>query len=236
MSKISELLRWKKKVDLVDEKGNFLATVYLRVIGDTDLQEAYKLSRLASSKKRAALRNVDTIDYQDEILTFKDASEEECKALIKAARGNNWVSEAYSVVVRPDEVKLSEVAIDPDAPTLEEQEKLDIENKKIDDKYQEDLDAYMKQKEVELDADLATLDLEALRVLAQVEATQILPLTVFINELQDEKTWRACYNDKEYKERAFTSLAEFRETKEFLRNQLIAAYQELEVGVEQIKN
>jgi len=231
MGTLSELLRWKKKVQLTDDTA-----AWVRIIGDWDLQESYKLARIASAKKREALRNINSSDFQDEIQAFSDASKEECLSLIRAARSNQWVSEALSAVVRPDEVKLSEIAIDPDAPTLEEQEKLDAENTKIDLDYKKAIEDYSKQKELELESELNVLDLKDLQMLAQVEASTILPLTVFMNELQDQKIWRSVYDDEACKKRSFSSIEDFREMLAPFKEKLIQAYNELETGSESLKN
>ncbi len=236
MGKISELLRWKDSLVLKNQKGEPLETVWVRIIGDYDLQEAYRLARVASSEKRRALRDVDSTDFKDQVLIFAEGSEEECKALIKASRGASWASQAFSVVVRGDEVKIDEIAVDPDAPTLEEQEKLDEANKKVEIEYSEAINEYIRQKEVELDTELASLSLEDLRLQAQVEATVMLPLTTFMSELQEQKVWRAVYDDKECKKRSFSSIEEFRDSVDIIKEQLIEKYNELEVGLDEIKN
>src|SRR6185295_9691243 len=186
MGTLSELMRWKSELVLLTPDGKELKKVYLRIIGDNDLQESYRLARVASAEKRKRLRDVDSVDFKDEVLSWNDATEDECKALIRAARENHWGSQAFSAVVRPDEAKISEVAIDPDAPTLEEQEKLDTINKEIDEKYAKDLEEYVATKRTELEAELDQLKIEDLRVLAQAETVVVLPLTVFMNELLDQ--------------------------------------------------
>lgn len=236
MGTLSKLLRWNKDITLKDEKGNDLKKVWLRVISDYDLQEAYKIARIASAAKRARLRDVDSNDFKDEVMAFQEATADECKGLIRASRENAWTSQAFSAVVRPDEIKLSEIAVDPDAPTLEEQEKHDILNKEVDDKYQKEIQDYVDQKKIELEADLNNLELSDLQLLAQTEATVLLPLTAFMNELIDQKTWRSVYEDKEFQIRGFDSVEDFRETREILRNQLTQAYTELEAGLDEVKN
>lgn len=236
MGKLSQLLRWKREVQLKGPDNEILETVYMRIIGDWDLQESYRLARVASAAKRERLRDIDTDDFKDQIATFNDADESVCKELIRVAREAGWTSQALSTIVRPDEIKLSEVAIDPDAPTLEEQEKVDKENAELEEKYQQELQDFVAQKRKELEAEISKLSIEQLRVLAQAEATVWLPLTAYINELTDEKTWRSVYTDKEMTVHGFDSITEFREMMEPLRMQLIAAYAELEESVGDIKN
>lgn len=236
MGKLSELLRWKREVKLMGPNGEVLETVYMRIIGDYDLQEAYRLARIASAAKRERLRDTDTEDFKDQVAPFNEASEDECKQLIRVAREAGWTPQALSAVIRPDEVKISEIATDPDAPTLEEQERVDKENADQEEKYQKELQDFIEQKRKELEADLSSLSSEQIRVLAQAEATVWLPLTVYMNELTDEKTWRSVYTDKAMTERGFANVQEFREMMESLRSQLIQAYAELEESAGDIKN
>lgn len=236
MGTLSQLLRWKKEVVLKTPEGKDLRKVWVRIIGDYDLQEAYRFARIASAEKRAKLRDIDSIEFKDEVLTFEDATDDECKALIFAARENAWTSQALSAVVRGDEVKISEVAVDPDAPTLEELEKLDAENKKVDEKYRKDIEEFVNQKRIEGQAEIDALTLDQLRILAQAEASVLLPLTIFMHELIDEKTWRGVYEDEDCTKRGFESLQDFRQMLEPLRDQLTAAYAELEAGLDDLKN
>lgn len=236
MGTLSQLLRWKTDLSLKGPDGKEIRKVWIRVIGDHDLQEAYKLARIASAEKRAKLRDIDSIEFKDEVLTWKDASPEECKDLIRAARENHWTAQALSAVVRGDEVKMSEIAIDPDAPTLEEQEKYDAANKEVDEKYRKDIEEYVAQKKVELVTELDALSIEDLRRVAQAEAVVLLPLTIFMNELIDQKVWRAVYEDKDMTIHGFDSVEDYRQTPSIIREQLVAAYAELEKGMDDLKN
>lgn len=236
MGKLSQLLRWHKEVVLSDPSGKEVQKVYVRIISDADLEDSYRAARVASAEKRARLRDVDSNDFKDEILAFGEASEQQCKDIINTARSHTWLSQAQSTVVRGELVKISEIAIDPDAPTLEELERLDQENKKVDDQYAKDIEDYIEVKRKELEAELNNLTLNEIRSVAQAELIVLLPLTSFLNELNDQKTWRSVYTDKEFKERGFDSVDDFREMLLPLREQLINAYVELEEGAGDLKN
>lgn len=236
MGTLSQLLRWRTEYILKNTDGTELKKVWIRVIGDHDLQEAYKLARVASAEKRARLRDVDSIDYKDEVLSFLDADAATCRELIRASKENSWTSQALSIVVRPDEAKISEIAVDPDAPTLEEQEKQDALNKEIEEKYQKSIEEYVAQKRIELDAELDQLELKDIQRIAQAEASVLLPLITFMNELLEQKVWRAVYEDKELTIHGFDSIEDFRATKQEIRDQLLAEYTRLEQGLDGLKN
>jgi hypothetical protein len=245
MGKLASLLRWKRKVELKDEHNNPIldengspVIVWVRLLGDFDLQEAYKRSRVESSKMRELLRTPESPEYKDQVEPLFEADEEQCKEIIRAAKGANWTADAYSVVERPNLIEMSEIAIDPDAPTLEEQEKLDKQNEELDVKYKKDVEDYIDTKSKELEAELSVLNLEELREKAKFEVSNVMPLSTFVVSLNDEKVWRSVYVDEGCKERGFSNIGEFREASPIIREQLIKAYINLESGVsvEELKN
>lgn len=245
MGKLASLLRWKRKVELkgvdkkplLDEEGNPVI-VWVRLLGDFDLQEAYKLARVESSKIRELLRNPESVEYRDQVEPLWEATEEQCKEIIRAAKGANWTAEAFSIVERENLIEMSEIAIDPDAPTLEEQEILDKKQEAQDKKYQKKIDEYIKIKEKELEAELSTMDLKKLQEAAKFEVSNVMPLSTFVVTLNDEKAWRSVYVDELCKERGFSNVQEFKESSTVIKEQIIDVYTALESGIneENLKN
>lgn len=242
MGTLSQLLRWKKEIILKNGDKPILEngkpkTVWIRIIGDYDLQESFKIARRKSAEFRAALRDVDSNEYKETVLPLQTTSREDCEEVIRAARATNWTNMAISAVVKPDLATIEEIAVDPDAATLEEQERVDAENALLDAKYEEEISEFIKTKEAELEVELKQLDDDQIRLLAQVEVSVIIPLTVFLNEVQDQKIWRAVYEDKDFKIRGFSDVDDYRQTPEIIKTQLINAYSELEgFSGEDIKN
>lgn len=241
--KISQLLRWKTSIilkdelgaEVKDEKGKAI-TVYMRVVGDEDLQRAYKLARIESAAKRKALRDETSIEFKDQVEPIREASREDCLELIKTARSQNFSSEAYSNTERPDDAKIEEIATDPDAPTLEEQEKLDAENARIQKEFDDAINSYIETKLTEIDAEFATVDLDNVRSIAELEVSNITSLALFLQEVLDQKIVAACYVDKDMTERAFDSVEDYRVSSSTIKSQISEAYMKLELGTEQVKN
>src|SRR3989304_2471057 len=155
---------------------------------------------------------------------------------IKTARGANWNAEAISITIREDEPKIDEFAVDPDAPTLEEQEKLDAETKKRELNYETKLEEYINTRTKELEDSLESLTLEDIRKIAKFEVSNLLPLSIFLQEVQDQKVFRSVYEDKLLKDRGFNTVEEFRGAHPFIKQQLINAYNNLEIGPDEVKN
>lgn len=213
-----------------------LKKVWLRVIGDEDLKESFAAARIASSEIRRNLRDSSTIDFKEKIQPLREATFKECLDIIFASRSQNLGSEAIANTERPELVKLEEVSIDADAPTLEEQEKLDIENTKVELEYQTALEDYIKQRQKEITSEWENRPLEELREQAELEASAIIAVGVFYETLEQEKCWRCVYEDEACKVRGFDSLEEFKNQHSFIKNQIIDAYKLLEVGPDEIKN
>lgn len=240
--KIVDLLRWRGSVELKDTDGKPIlydkkpVTVYVRVIGDQDLQNAYKVARVHSAEARKKLRDHESLEFKDQVEPIREATKEECIELILTAREQNFGSDAYANTERPELVRLEEIAVDPDAPTLEEQEKLDATNEKVEQDFQNALKEYVETKKVSTKEELENTELEELRRLTELEVSNITSLGLFLQTVQDYKMIYACYNDKTYRERSFDSIEEWRETPTVIKDQLLAMYSKLEQGSEDIKN
>lgn len=242
--KISDLLKWRTDITLKDLEGKDIidpttdqpVTLWLRIIGDEDLQETYKKARAASSLRRKSLLDKVSDDYFAAIDPIREGTREELVEIIKAARTSNLAQEAQVNVVRPDEVEIEAVAVDPDAPTLEEQEKLDAANQKQEDDYNKALGEYQLTRIAILDAELEAKTLEELRAMAEDDVITIVAQSAYIGELIDQKLWRAVYLDKTCRERAFDSVEDWRQTDQLIKDQLIERYLKLEQNPDEIKN
>lgn len=237
MASLVDLLRYKEEVDVKHPRtGQTIKKVWVRVLGDYDLNKAYKASRIVSSEKRAALRNPETDDYKDEVLGILELSRSEQEDVVKTARLSNFISEANAIVERPDLPKLEELSLDADAPTLEELEKLDAVENKEEEEHQKRVQEYINQKQIELDHELSKLSDEELIKLAQFEISNVLPFGIFMAELNDYKLLYGVFRDKLCKEREFDSIEDIKNTPQPIKDQLLEVLNKLELGQEEIKN
>lgn len=240
--KLVNLLRWKEEIPLKDTSdkpildGNKPVTVWMRIIGDSDQQEAYRMARIKSAEKRLALRDITSPDYLDQVQPITEADRETCVELIRASRGSNFTSEALANVERPDLPKMEEIAKDADAPTLEEQEQMDKVIANMEKEYQAAIDEYITTRRTELDSELKDMPLDQLRVQAMYETSNALALGVFLQEVQLEKVWRSVYMDEACQIPGYESVEEFKSQHSHIKNQLIKAYEKLETPPEEVKN
>jgi hypothetical protein len=236
MGIISDLFKWKKQIEIKDSDNEVAATLWIRILGDWDLTEAYKASRVESAKMRKKIHDEESDEYIGEVSALESFSDDELRLLIRNTRASDYLTEALAVVNRGELPSIEEVATQPDGPSLEEQEKLDKATIDVEDKYQKDISAYIDSKTEELVSHLKTLKRDKLYERAKESIQTLIPSRVFSTELADQKAFRATYDDEECKKRSFASLQDFRNADTSVRNQIIVAYAALEISPEKLKN
>lgn len=238
--KLVDLLRWSKEVVLKDGAGQPIiqngheVKVWMRIIGDQDLEDSYKAARAASRRHRKFLQNRDSDEFMAGISIILEADHETCKILVSNGYVRNFNSEAFANVERPELPKIEEIAIDADAPTLEEQERLDTLTEEVNKGYLDALDQYVTTKKDALSSELDLLSLEDIRERAIEAMVDVLSMEVFLKELDMQKTSRSVYMDKTFKESAFDDVEDFRQFK--LNDFLISEYSALELNSDDVKN
>jgi len=237
MASLADLLRYKKEISiLAPDTTRVVKKIWIRVLGDLDLTISYKAARLASSAKRAALRDIESDDYKDEVLGVSDLSPQEQRDVIKTSRLSNIISEAMVAIERPELPKLEEVSIEPDAATLEELEIFDATEKKIDDGYQKKIEEYIQLKTDELEQQLLLLSAEELVIESQKEVSNLVPFSIFMTELNAQKAFYGTFQDQACKMREFESIEDFRQLPKSVQEQIIYEINTLEISGADIKN
>lgn len=232
---IKELFTYKKDVEIKNRSGE-KATIWVKLMGESDLNESYRLARVASSKKRELLRDPESVDYQDEIAPLSELTREELEQMILGAKKNRFIAESFVKVDREELPEIDEVSSTPDAPTLEEQEILDKKFEEQKDDYEKRLDQYVEDRLAEVIALLKEKTDEEVIKEAQDEMVNILPLQTFFFELNAQKGFRGTYEDKECKKRIFDNVDDYKSANDALKKQVLDAYTQLEIGADDIKN
>lgn len=231
-----DLFKWKRSVDVIDDKGTVVGTVWIRVLGDWDLQQAYKLARAASNKKRLALRDPSTLDYIDEVLPVEEFTREEKCEVIRSANQGTFINDAATAVVRPDLPKMEEISSNPDNPSLEDQEEFDKLLNQQQDKYEEAIQKYIDERMGVLNKQLEKLPDKELTKQAMEQISNVVPFSIFMDELNTQKILRGTYLDEFCKERAFNTEEEVRDLHQLVKQQLVQAFGLLDIGPDDIKN
>lgn len=236
LGKLTELLKYKAEVTLKDKNSEDLAKVWVRLLGDEDLKEAFKFSRIASNKKRVSLSNPESSDRQDTVAQLAEQPLADLIDIIVAARENEFGAEAAVTVDREDLPEIASVAKRPDAPTLVEQEKLDQLIEEQEAAYQKALEEYIQTRITELRAEMTEKPFDEVVELASESLINIEALQRFLEELNDQKIFRGTFSDKDCTERAFENIEEAKDAHPLIKTQLLEAYNALEISGDDIKN
>jgi hypothetical protein len=237
MASLIDLLLYKKEIEIINPITNKpIKKVWVRVLGDFELNKAYKASRVASAIKRAALRDTESDEYKDEVLGVVDLNYEEQIDLVKTSRTSNLITEAQSVVVRPNLPELPEITSNPDAPTLENLEELDKQESSDEEKYKKNIQEYIDVKLLEIDAELRSLPQDKLIEVAKYEVSNVLPFATFIEELNTYKAFYGTFQDKACKLPEFEDINEYRNLPKAIKDKIIEAISSLELSGEEVKN
>lgn len=239
--KIADLLKWRKSVILKDYDGNPIldgknpVEVWLRVIGDDDLDAAHRKARIASASKRKELRDNTSMAWKDRVEPIMGATKEDCAGVLMQYRTANLPAEARANIPREELPTIDEVSVEPDAPTLEEMENLDHETLAQEKRYQDALEDYINTRTEVIAAEIEAMDLDEIRTTTMEEISGVIALAEFFNVLLAEKVVRGAFTDKNCKEPAFESVEEFNAAETIIRQQLMDAYTELEYDPDAIK-
>lgn len=237
MASLTDLFLYKKEVEILNPVTQKpVKKVWVRVLGDYDLNQAYKASRIASANKRKALRDPESDDYKDEVLGVAELPNGDQIELIKTARTSGFIAEAQSTIERPELPDLEEVAVDPDAANLEDLEKLDSAENQTEKRYKEKLQEYVDAKTLELTKTLEVLTKEELLKITQLEISNVIPFSVFMEELSNYKILFGTFQDRACKIREFVNKEDYQNLPRPIKDQLIKVIGELEISGEDIKN
>jgi len=240
--KISELLKWKTNLILLNPEGNPIlddkkkpVEVWLRVIGDDDLDKAHTAARIASAEKRKLLKDKDSQEYKDRVEPIIDAPREDCIDVLRTYRTSNLYAEARVKTVRPELPTMVEVAVEPDAPTLEETEKLDALVNEQEAEYQKQIETYVEDRTAVILAELEAMETDELRQLTMDEISGVIALAEFYTVLLNEKVFRGAFTDKPCTVKAFDTMEELIITDAGIKQQLFDTYSQLEFDPDSIK-
>lgn len=236
MGSLSDLFKFKKQIDIVDPNtGEVMSRPWIRVLGEDDLKEAYRWARIASSERRAKLRDTESVEYRDEIAQLDGVPKENLVAIILAAREQEFSNEAQMTVVRKELPKLEDITERADAPSLEDQEKLDRLTEEVDKEYETELQEYVNTKIEETGNMLMERPQDEILKFAKGDLANIEAMEVFVSELNQWKGYLGTFDDKECKIKSFDSIEDFRDSHGSVKNQVISAYQQLELGGDDVK-
>lgn len=224
---INKLFSWGKVFIL--ENGEDEILVYMRVLGDADLNKARVYAIRESAKLRRALRDPNSDEH---LISVKDIEE-----LTK----DNLVN--YNIIFSARDITQSiwkAVKVPyPKQPksdaSLEEMEKYQLEVDEFPNKREQAVREAMKKEEDKRRKELEKMSKDELYELYKKQLVNELCEQKAITSFKEISTYLGCYKDDDYKERFFNDLDEFLNLETDQKVEFMSAYDTLEMGTEEIK-
>ncbi len=230
MSKLSKLFRWHKKVEIKDGE-TVLDTVYIRLVGDTEFQEAKNAALKCSKALRIKLRNNESEEYQASFSDIESLTKEELCMGITFGEITDYRDEALMQVQEKEIPPLS------DNPTLEEQENYEAAVEKRQTDRATALAKYIEKKSDERKGELMKIEsIEELREMYRHAIINLRCSEEFTKVFREYQIFKGTFRDPDFKELAFDSFEEYTQCAPQLKNMLLTSYVNLELSGEDLKN
>lgn len=228
---ISQLYKWKRRINIYDPYTDTTVYVYMRIVGDVDINKAKTYGYRKAAELRKSLRK----EGSDERLAFLAELEdykEDASILVKSIillELPQMYQEAMNNAVLPE----------PRQP------KADAPQEKFEE-YQAEVDSYPDRFAEETTKELEKLQSSRKRSLSKTGIEKLYKIyeETVINRLCEEELstayYQMCvyfgtYKDEEYKERAFESFEEYENAHKDLKTRLYNEYRDLELGISTLK-
>lgn len=225
---ISRLFHWGKEFEIIDRFGKKIMDVYLRLVGDAELNRSRVFAIRKSSELRKKLKNKDS---EERLVYIQDISDDKDRLIdmITVLRIRDFTQEANKEIMLslPKEPK-------SDSP-LEEIEKYQQEVDTYSEKRMEQVQEYVQNKLKELGEGLKKESLEWLtneyeRILINELCEQEM-----IRKFRESCAYLGAFRDENYKFRLFESFDDFDNLPTEVKEQFLNHYSGLEINIDELK-
>jgi len=226
---ISKLFNWGLGFPIQDDDGKELFKVYIRLVGDAELNRARVFALRKSAELRRQLKKEDSDERLAFIPFYELVEKEELVQSLLLFNTKFLTSEALR------EVKVT-MKKEPDSDaTLEEQE----EYQAWVDNYPKEREAkireYVQERVGNIEKELMEKDKETLYKDFERAVTDQLCENEMMLKYRDMCAYLGSYKDKEYKELFFKDFGEFENLPKNIKDQFLESYLSLEIGGEDLK-
>jgi len=226
---LSKLFNWGKDFNIQDRYGNFLVTVYMRLVGDAELNRARVGAIRASRELRIKLKDKNSDEYMAFIPDFSELEKDGLENIILSMKVREFMQEVNRDLDVP-------IPVEPhsDAP-LEKQEE-----------YQKEVDEYPAKRQARV-TELTLKKSEAYGAKLTNESREYLEKEaerlIIISRCEEEmvKVFSdlcvifGTYKDPEFKLQYFKDNDEFNKLPSEIKQQFLDCYQTLDINVNELK-
>lgn len=221
---ISRLFNWKKEVVIND------ITMYIRIVGDSAVEEARIAALTESRRLRVALRDKESDLYMAYMTEVEEFDDDYLKRVITNLRSREVVQEYVRRNPRPALPEQS------DYPSLEEQEAYEEAKVERETTYMKNLQAYIEGWQDDYMKSLGKRKREQLVQEWKDVRINTLTETKFSEVFQDYVLFKSLFSDPDLTKPVFTDFKVFRNLPTQVKTVLRESYDELSVSVDEIKN
>lgn len=226
---ISKLFSWGKEVELKDVDGNTILTLYMRVIGDADLNKSRVFALRESAKMRKELHTEDSDLRLAMIPQYEIVDDENLIEYIISAQVSDLANKILRDLNIPRPVEPDELA------PLEEHEKYQLEIDNWPEKRKEILTKAVEEELTKERERLGKLSRGKLEKTYESYLIDSLCEEEMYKSFSEMRIFYATYSDENFKERAFKSFEEVDNLPTDFKQQLLANYLSLDIKLEDLK-
>lgn len=221
---MAKLFRWSTKVDVHG------TTFYIRVVGDSVIDDARRLSLLEARKLRKSLRDPNTDNYLLYLDAFEEFSKDELIEYIITASSREMAREYLSENPRPSLPELSE------NPSQEELEEYEAAKSARDEMYlttmQESILVWQRQNQ----ENLSKIEEDKLRSMARRYKIDEVAEQEFNRLFESYVVAASVYVDDKYTQPAFPDFTVYMDLPNDIKQIFYDGYNNMSISSDEIKN
>ena len=226
---ISKLFTWGKKYEIVDNNNEVVYTLYMRLLGDADLNKTRVYALRKSQELRKKLRDVNSDERLLYVKDQEDMSKDELVYNIAALSMREINKRAGREVSIPR----------PKAPKsdagLEKMEKYQAELDNYPKKYNEALQKFIKGEVDKLKKALEEKSEDELyKMYVRMVIDEYCELEAF-NAYREMELFLGCYEDEDYTQKAWDTFEKFENFDSDMKAQIRAEYEKLDINMDELK-
>ena len=226
---ISKLFNWGKEFTIYSELGDAVFSLYMRVIGDADLNRARVYALRKSAELRKKLRTRDSEERTAFIPDLENISLENLIEMVLFYSTKSLAGE----VIKTINLHLPKEP-DSDAP-LEEHEKYQLAVDSWGETRTNLIEDELKKRLEKERIRLSTSSKEDLMASYEKLLTDELCEEEMYKAFNDMKIFFTVFSDAGYKNKLFKNLEEFLNLPTLIKEQLSAFYESLDIKIEELK-
>lgn len=227
---ISKLFSWGRVYEVVDPKDeSAVALVYMKLLGDADLNRARIYALRKSSELRRQLRDLNSDQRVAYIRPMEELTKDDLINLVLILSSREITTNAAR------EVKIKEPKQPKSNAKLEDIEKFQKEVDEYPNKRREAVSEAVNKQVEKLKAELQKKSEEELyKQYVKIHIDEFCEKEAF-DAFKNMQVYLGCFKDSNYKERFFSDFEEFDNLETTVKDNFKAAYDSIDVDISELK-